>query len=206
MSGYNIVILGFKTVYGNGKERDQVLFAPRHSANSTQTWEYIDALRPDPAKIGTINAETRNMKLAAMTALWEQIEPAYKAWKEGYEAPANGTSLRAWPAVTSEQIEILIRNGVRSIEDLAEAPDHSIARVPLPGMQSLKRQAIEFLKNKDKADIAKQLADSKAANEALAEQLQAAMELLEEVRPKRGRPRKDAQEPEMIETADNEAA
>jgi hypothetical protein len=206
MSDYNIVILGFKTEYTNGKERDKVLFAPRASAASTQTWEYINHIRPDPAKIGTISSENRNMKLAAMTAFWEQIEPAYKAWKEGYEAPANGTSLRSWPALQQDQIEALMRGGVRSIEDLAGCPDHALARIQLPGLQSLKRQAAEFLKNTDKHAIAKQLADSKAANEALAEQLQAAMELLEEMKPKRGRPRKDASEPELIETADNEAA
>jgi hypothetical protein len=202
MSAYNIVILGFKTEYANGKEEDWVLYAPRHSAASTQTWERVKALRPDPAKIGTISSENRNMKLAAMTAFWEQIEPAYKAWKEGYEAPASGTSLRSWPALRQEQIDALVRGGVRSIEDLAECPDHALGRIQLPGLQSLKRQAVEFLKNKDKHDIAKQLADSKAANEALAEQLQAAMELLEEMKPKRGRPRKE----DAAETAEHEAA
>jgi len=202
MVRYDIVILGFKTVYANGKERDMVHYAPRASANTTQTWEYIEALRPNPAKLGTINADTRNMKLAAMTALWDQIEPAYKAWKEGYEAPANGTSLRSWPALSSEQIDALARVHIRSVEDLANMPDSSLSKIQLPGMTSLKRQAGEFLANKDRSDIAKQLADAKAANEAMAEQLQAAMDLLEELKPSKrgpGRPRKD-------EPAETEAA
>jgi hypothetical protein len=210
---YDIIVLQFKTVYVDGKERDMVLYAPKHSANSTQNWEYVHLLRPDESKLGRLNGETRNLKLAAMTSLWSQIEPHYLAWKKGYETPESGTSLRAWAGVNSAQVEALMRAHVRTVEELAAMPDHALPKVHLPGMHLLRQQANEYLANKDKSEIAKQLAEQKAANEAMAERLEAAMALIEEIKgakdeaPKRGpgRPRKSVEDA-LTEDVESEAA
>jgi hypothetical protein len=209
---YDIIVLEFKAEYADGKERDMVLYAPKHSANSTQNWEYVHLLKPDESKLGKLNGQSRNMKLASMTALWNQIEPHYLAWKKGYETPEFGTSLRAWAGVNPAQVAALMRSHIHTVEELASMPDHALPKVHIPGMQLLRQQATEYLANKDKSEIAKQLAEQKAANDAMAEKLEAVMALLEEKMAKDepskrgpGRPRK-AVEDALSEDIESEAA
>ena len=99
MAENSIVVLGFETRYGynpetkaNDKPVDYVMYAERFSANTQVVHERIDSI--DPARLRHIGSESqRDMKRAFFENRWRQVEPAYKAWKEGNEIPADGTSI-----------------------------------------------------------------------------------------------------------------
>lgn len=68
----------------------------------------------------------------------------YKAWKEGREAPENGTSIRNWPVASPAQIETLLNLRIRTVEDLATCNEEAIARMGMGG-RALKQKAIDWL-------------------------------------------------------------
>ncbi|TGT47619.1 hypothetical protein EN813_051530, partial [Mesorhizobium sp. M00.F.Ca.ET.170.01.1.1] len=72
---------------------DWVTYSPSHSPLNTRTTERIRHLIPDPSLMGE---DQDGEKLRFMTARWNQIEPAYVAFKSGQEIPLNGTALAAW--------------------------------------------------------------------------------------------------------------
>lgn len=78
-------------------------------------------------------------------ARWRAIEPAYRAWKDGQEAPLNGTPLSAWNALTPEQADVLKRNGVKTVEEISLLTDVHISRFPMPGLKDLIKQAKNFI-------------------------------------------------------------
>ena len=71
---------------------------------------------------------------------------AYEAWKEGLEAPVEGTDLRNWPGVTPAQLKTCQGIHVRSLEDLAEANADTIRKMGMGGV-SLVKKAKSYLKS-----------------------------------------------------------
>lgn len=194
-----ILVLGFKTTYEKNQQTgkvdravDWVHFAPVHSATYTQITERVDFLRPDPAKIKN---DDQGLKIDMMRDRWAQIEPAYKAWKEGHDIPEHGTALGSWPGINEAQAQAFRGAGIKTVEQVSTMPESVIARVPLPGVRDLKAQAAAFLENSDRAAAAAKVTEQDAKIAALEEQLAAAMELLSEKaeaeKPRRGRPRKE---------------
>ena len=95
------------------------------------------------------------------------IRREYEAWKAGKEPVTNGTPLGAWNAVNSDQVEILNRVGIRSVEDVAALTDASASRVGLPNRNELIRLAKNFLESKDQSRLASKLAEKDDAIDAL---------------------------------------
>lgn len=196
-----IAVYGFKTVYkqnayGETIGRDMVHYGPRFGADKNRVWNYISEIKPDEKKLG--DNEQKSMKKGFMHLRWKFIQPHYDAWKEGHELPENGTAIGAWPALSPEQASVFLAGGVKTVEDVAGLPESALSQIKLPDVRSLQRQAKAFLESKDKTDTAKAIADLQDKNEALSQQLEAAMELLEQrvetEKPKRGRPPKPKNE------------
>lgn len=69
---------------------------------------------------------------------------AYAAWKEGQEAPVDGTALSNWPAITPSLFKICQGLHVRTVEDLAVANEETLQRMGMGG-RALKQKAVEYL-------------------------------------------------------------
>lgn len=184
----DIRVLGFKTEYNKGKSRDMVLYAPGGAVQSTQTWAYIEHLRP-PAEFEN-HRDQNGDKMFHMKAVWSVLEPKYNAWKAGQELPEYGTPIVSWPAVNEGQARELIRHGLKTVEDLASLSEGGLEKIRLPDVRKLRTAAKEYVSGKDRADMATRLTETE-------ERLAAAMALLEELKPKdeeakpkRGRPPK----------------
>ena len=115
------------------------------------------------ARISELSRVRRNAEsddIAGQLALgrWQQIEPAYKAWKDGQEIPEHGTPLAAWPGITSEQSDVFKLFGFKSVEDIAEAAQSVVQKVQLPGVIDIQENAKRFLAAKDQTKVADELA------------------------------------------------
>lgn len=68
----------------------------------------------------------------------------YAAWKDGREAPLDGTPIIRWPAVTPAQVKDLLGLKIKTVEDLAAANEETLKRLGM-GARALKQQAVEWL-------------------------------------------------------------
>lgn len=177
-----IRIMDFKTEYKGDAAVDWVLIGPMGEAiERTQTWQRIDKIRPPN------HVDENSPSMMAMKARWDQIEPAYRAWKSGSDVPDDGMPLGAWSGVTTAQADLLRKMGFTTVEKVTLMKEADIAKLPFPGARKLPEMAREYLEGKDKADLL-------AQNQALAEKLAQLEEALNAQAPKRGRPRKTEEE------------
>lgn len=183
-------ILEFKTEYHVGKpDVDWVHFTSRdamteNGAITHSTWEKISRVTPRES----LSNDDEGLKMAAMRSQWNQIEPAYLAWKQGQVLPESGTPLGAWPGVNPQQADALKSVGLHTVEAIASATEGILSKPPLPNMREIKRQAVAWLEGRTAAEQAATIARQQ-------EQIDAMMEMLAERQadePKRGpgRPKK----------------
>jgi hypothetical protein len=170
------------------QEEHWVSYSPAHSPLNTVTTERVRLMYPDPERMGE---DTDGEKLRFMSHRWEQIEPAYQAFKEGRDIPLNGTPLSVWGGISSEQAEILRQHSLRTVEEVRDLSEGQLERVRLPNMRDLRTQAKLFLENTNAAESAAREAEKDKIIEAMAERMAAMEALLEErTAPKAGK--KDA--------------
>jgi hypothetical protein len=89
---------------------------------------------------------------------WSIIEKHYRAWLAGQEPPVEGTPLAAWNALNPEQADVLRANSIKTVEEIAALTDAHIARLPLPNMRELIRQARHFIDASEQTRFAESLA------------------------------------------------
>ena len=107
---------------------------------------------------------------------------AYKNWKEGLEAPVNGTDIRNWSLISPAEIKNLLGIGVKTIEDLAQANDEGVRRIGMGGM-TLKNKAKAYLKSStdhgsvvlENAEQKKKIGQLEGSLESLQDQVKALM-------------------------------
>lgn len=159
------------------QEEHWVTYSPAHSPLNTINTDRIRTMMPDPERMGS---DEDGAKLRFFSYRWSQIEPAFKAFKEGREIPLNGTPLANWPGITSEQAEVLRQHALRTVEEVRDLTDGAIDRVRLPGMRDLRQQAKLFLENNDAAKAAEREAQKDRIIEEMSERMAAMEALLEE--------------------------
>lgn len=97
----------------------------------------------------------------------EHWEKAYNAWKNGQEAPLNGTSVRNWSAISPAQIKTLVSIGMLTIEDVANCNDEGLKRIGMGGVD-IRNKAIAWLKGgQDQGAVALENAELKKKNAQL---------------------------------------
>lgn len=69
---------------------------------------------------------------------------SYEQWKETGEIPVDGTSVKNWAVASPSQIEMLLRLHIRTVEQLAQAPEEAIGRLGMGG-RSLVEKAKAFV-------------------------------------------------------------
>jgi len=192
-----ILVHGFETTYELDHETgkydrpvDWVSYSPAHAAMYSTIKERVEWLRPKR----NLRNDDEGKKADFLNWRWSQIEPAYKAWKEGLEIPVNGTPLGAWGAIGPQHVKAFQAVGIKTVEMVAEVTDGVISKIQLPNVRELKRQAELFLSSREKSGEIARFEALERGNADLREQLAAAMELLEAQKPRRGRPPKEAVE------------
>ena len=196
-----IVVLGFKQTFEKNpatglmdKPVDWVTYAPVHAVQSTQITERIDKMRPPESGVAR---DEEGRKMAFLRFRWDMIERAYNAWKEGVEAPVDGTPLGAWAGINEAQVNAFRSVGVKTVEGVRDLPEVLISKVPLPSVREIIKQAHLFLEAREASSTAAKQAENENRIKGLEEQLAAAMELLEQKsqeKPKRKYTRKQTSE------------
>lgn len=112
-------------------------------------------------------------------AQWlEHYRAAYDGWKKDNSFDLNGTPVRVWPAATAAEVKALLAANLRTVEDLAQANEASLARLGMGG-RSLKQRAVDwFAAKRDGADLVSRL---DASNTALENQQKAMVEMRETI-------------------------
>lgn len=87
------------------------------------------------------------------------IRKGYDAWKSGQELPTSGTPLAAWNGVTPEQAEVMVRAGIRSVEEVAALTDATSARLGLSNRNTLIQLAKNFLDSKEQSTLSARLTE-----------------------------------------------
>lgn len=196
----NIVVIGFRTEYRAvpGKPelvaREWVKYAPRHAPGLINEDMVHTMIPPDNG----LPRDDEGLKMGYMEAVWRQIAPHYKAWKEGTEVPLDGTPLAAWSGVSPAQAEVFRAHKVRTVEDIRDMTEGQMGRIQLPNLRMIKTQAGEFLASRDKTEQAGRIAAVEEQNAALQAQLEEMAKIVagqrdDAEKPKRGpgRPRKE---------------
>lgn len=198
-TGAAINVIKFWTQYtpapdGTLKGVDMVAYAPIGKADKLTLVESVSRL----GKLHPIEMAADNQAIAMAHARWNSIKPAYDAWKNGQAMPDRGTPLGAWSGISQDQAEALKMIGIRSVEEIAEASDSIIDRIPFSGGRSLRTTAQAYLKAADRQALAHDSAQKEAKINALEEQLAEMQKLILEMADKseaeapkrRGRPPK----------------
>jgi hypothetical protein len=110
----------------------------------------------------------------------------YEAWKEGREAPLDGTSVREWPLLSPAQAENFVTLRILTIEDVAAMTEEAMARFGM-GSRNLREKAKEWLQGKQISDIAMQ---ENIELKKRVQELEDLMKQMLEAKPKKGRPPK----------------
>lgn len=121
------------------------------------------------------------------------IQAKYDAWKQGQEAPLNGTSVKEWPVLSPSQAENFIAMHILTIEDVAAMTEEAMGHFGMGG-RGFREKAREWLQGKEIAQSAiKENEELKIQLKEMAERLNALempKEALSEDAPKkRGRPK-----------------
>lgn len=109
----------------------------------------------------------------------------YELWKQGHEAPLNGTSVREWPLLSPAEVANFIAAHILTIEDVAAMTEQAMSAVGM-GSRNLREKAREWLTGKD---VAQQALRENEELKARIAALEAAL-LEKPEAPRRGRPPK----------------
>lgn len=130
-----------------------------------------------------------HVRQGRIPAAWrDKWKAAYDAWKNGQEAPLDGTPIKGWGAISPAQAANLITIGIKTVQDLAKMNDEGVRRVGM-GAIDLKNRAAAWLKAEaGPGKAAQEIASLKSENTQLAEQvkqLAATVDELKSMMPKR---------------------
>lgn len=94
-------------------------------------------------------------------------EESYQRWKAGQEMPVHGTPIKSWPVISPAQVEILIRVGLRTVEDLADLNDEGLRKIGM-GAVELKNKAKNWMSaSNDKGKLTQDMTALQRTNEQL---------------------------------------
>jgi hypothetical protein len=179
-----------------------VEYATRFNEQGQPTATNVDRVRAlDPARLHFDPNQGGGEKEMMFVSRWEIIGPAYEAWKEGRDAPQNGTPLDLWPGLTMEQAEIFRIAGIRSIEAVRDMDSNDLNKVNLPNASDFKKKAALFLENSDVAEAAaremakdQKIADMERTAADMAERMAAMEEMLKNAMLSKAEPEDDIED------------
>jgi hypothetical protein len=128
--------------------------------------------------VAWLQDKARMVENGRFSAKWlEDFRAAYAMWQQGEELPLNGTPVKNWGAATPAEVATLIELNLRTVEDLAQAPEEAIRRMGMGG-RALQNRARAYLSQatdgrlvEENAELRRQLGTLKLRNESLEEQV-----------------------------------
>ena len=121
--------------------------------------------------------EEANVKNGRIPPMWlERWKESYALWKKGCEIPLDGTPIKGWQMISPAQQEMILRTGIRTVEDLAGCNDEGKRRLGM-GALELVQKARKWL---DTAESTGKVAAMNAAHEKEIETLKKTITNLEE--------------------------
>ena len=76
----------------------------------------------------------------------EYFKRQYKAFKEGESEVIDGTPIKSWPVLTPAQIKSVLQANIKSVEDLAVAPDDALSMIGM-GARAFQQKAKNWLES-----------------------------------------------------------
>lgn len=136
-----------------------------------------DSMRPTVAE-----KVTRLKKGMLGEEIWAVIKPYYDRWKEGQDAPIIGMPLEAAPFATKEMVRVLGQVEIRSVEDLANAEEAALNKLPIPGILGMRAKAKALLDARaNLAPVSQELAALREQVQVLQKARDEALELADEM-------------------------
>ena len=181
----------------DGTPRIEIMVSLYHPGSESRqvAVKNIKELKPDP--YGDPDSEG----YAIAKALWDKIEPQYRAWVTGQEAPQTGTPLAAWPGLPAELADVLRTFGLRTVEEFGAASDGVITRVPIPNVRTWQQDARMFLDARADQGMASKMDALLEANRIKDEQLEELKAIVLEMQAKSKGKRKAPVETDEVEEA-----
>lgn len=126
----------------------------------------------DHTEIETADWFERISKNPNYRAEWvDGFRKAYQLWKQGQEAPLNGTPIREWGVVSPDIRDMLLQLTICTVEDLATANESVLLRIGM-GARELKQKAQKWLEtSKDVGAVAAQNAALAVENAAIKDEI-----------------------------------
>ncbi len=96
----------------------------------------------------------------------------YALWKQGQEAPLNGTPIREWGAISPDQRNHMLQLLIMTVEDLAAANESTLMRIGMGGRE-LKQKAQTWLNTaNDVGKAAAELGALRVENAAIKDEME----------------------------------
>lgn len=135
----------------------------------------------DRIKLKAINATHDSFPQEWIT----QYQTKYDLWKQGQEAPPNGTHVKEWPLLSPAQVQNFVSLRIITVEDVAAMNEEAMQKAGM-GSRELREKAREWLAKREASAGA--LKENEELKKQLAE-LSTRLAELESDKPKRGRPK-----------------
>jgi len=129
----------------------------------------------------------------------EHYERLYKMWKQGQELPVEGTPIKGWSVIAPSQSEVIIRCGIRTVEDLAQMNGEAMQRIGMGAMMLKNKAQAWVAQAQDKGPLTMKMSALQAENDLLKmnlEKLTETVRAMQAERPKRTARPAQAEEPE----------
>lgn len=103
---------------------------------------------------------------------FHRYQKQYEAWKAGMELPLEGTPIRGWPMLSLLQQEDCFKLHIRTVEDLANANQETIARLGMGALAMKQRAADWIVAKKDMGPVLERQEAQQKTLDALQKTLQ----------------------------------
>lgn len=111
---------------------------------------------------------------------YDYFKRCYENYKEGLEEPESGTPIKGWAAISSAQQQQILQANIRTIEDLAQAPEEALQAIGM-GARALKQKAGAWLESADKGQSANRIQELENRKEELERQNEKQSQMIEEL-------------------------
>lgn len=111
---------------------------------------------------------------------YEYFKRCYDSYKEGLEEPESGSPIKDWAAISNAQRKQVLHANIRTIEDLAQAPEEAIEAIG-HGARALKHKAQAYLESADTNKSANHIQDLENRNKRLEDQNEKQAKTIEEL-------------------------
>lgn len=147
--------------------------------------DYVKLMRPGSRDIHEerVDSYLQKLEIKAKDGMvppdWPQkFKAHYEAWKNDQAIPLEGIPIRGWNALSPATQETVIRNGIKTVEDLAALPEGEFQKFGI-GALSLKTKARAWLSaSGDTGKAAERMAALEQKNRELQETIQRQAEQL----------------------------